>query len=527
MSINSLGYKIGKSPIAQSFYIDEVQGIFATSIELYFKTAFTATADLQLPISLHLRPMVNGMPSDTEIIPGSTVYVNYNLVNTSEDGTASTKFTFEEPIFLTGLCDYAMMIYADTNEYEIWLAEIDATVVQSASARVNKDPNTGTVFYSQNGATFSPSQKQDLKFKINRAKFTSTTGTVKLKNASLPREALNNNPIRTFEGDSSVRVYSVNHGLQINDTVSIQGSTDVGGVLSTTLNGDHTITKIGAEGFEFKVNTPADSDEIGGGLNVLTTKNIPYSVVWPNMALLEPLGTSVQGYYKGTSGKSLAGAETPYTVDNDFNYININANNISFEKNYVIAADSIADAEISVGAATAEMEVTFATAGEYYSPVLDLQRTSLTLIDNVIDNQDSAATSGYNVPLDFIAETEPSGGSHPAKHITKVVTLGSSAVGLKILLAANRPKGTEFKVYYRTASETDLIISKNWTEVITSSNNPADASQNTFREYEYLVGGKGGTMEAFLSYQLKIVMRSTNSAKVPVIKDLRAIALSV
>ena len=527
MSLNSLGYKIGKSPIAQSFYIDEVQGIFATSIELYFKSAFAATADLQLPISLHLRPMVNGFPSDTEIIPGSTVYVNYNLVNTSNDGTAATKFTFEEPIFLTGLTDYAIVVYADTSEYEIWLAEIDATVVQSASARVNKDPNTGNVFYSHNGATFSPNQKQDLRFKINRAKFSASSGTVKLKNASLPREALNNNPIRTFEGDSSVTVYSINHGLQVNDTVSIQGATDVGGILSTTLNGDHTITKIGAEGFQFKVNTPADSDEVGGGINILTTKNIPYSVVWPNMALLKPLGTSVQGYFKGTSGKSLAGAETPYTVDNTFNYINLNANNISFDKNYVIAADSIADAEISVGAATAEMEVTFASASEYMSPVLDLQRTSLTLIDNVIDNQDSAATNGFNIPLNFVPETEPSGGSHPAKHITKVITLGSSAVGLKILLAANRPKEANFKVYYRVASERDLIITKNWTEVVTSTNNPPDDTPSTFREYEYLVGGKGGTMDAFLSYQLKIVMRSTNSAKVPVIKDLRAIALSV
>lgn len=527
MSINSLGYKIGKSPIAQSFYIDEIQGIFATSVELYFKSTFSATADLQLPISLHLRPMINGSPSDTEIIPGSTVYVNYNLVNTSDDGTASTKFTFEEPIYLTGLTDYALMIYADTSEYEIWLAEIDATVVKSAAARVNKDPNTGNVFYSQNGATFSPNQKQDLKFKINRAKFTTNSGTVKLKNASLPREALNDNPIRTFAGDSSVRVYSINHGLQINDTVSIEGATDVGGILSTSLNGDHVITRIGAEGFEFKVNTPADSDEVGGGINVLSTKNIPYSVIWPNMAMLKPLGTSILGYYKGTSGKSLAGAETPYTVDNDFNYINLNANNIAFDKNYVIAADSIADAEISVGAATGEMELSFASVGDFVSPVLDLQRTSLTLIDNVIDNQDSAATSGFNVPLEFVAETEPTGGSTPAKHITKTITLGSSAVGLKIILAANRPKQANFKVYYRTASERDLIITKNWTEVITSTNNPPDDNPSTFREYEYLVGGKGGTMDAFLSYQLKIVMSSTNSARVPVIKDLRAIALSV
>ena len=83
MSLNSLGYKLGKSPIAQSFYVDDAKGIFATKIQLYFKSTFVATADLQLPINIHLRPMRNGMPSDVEIIPGSSVYVDYNFVNTS------------------------------------------------------------------------------------------------------------------------------------------------------------------------------------------------------------------------------------------------------------------------------------------------------------------------------------------------------------------------------------------------------------------------------------------------------------
>ena len=199
MSLNSLGYKLGKSPIAQSFYVDDAKGIFATKIQLYFKSTFVATADLQLPINIHLRPMRNGMPSDVEIIPGSSVYVDYNFVNTSADGSAVTNFTFDEPIFLSGLTDYAIVVYAETPEYEIFLAEIDETVVGSASARVNLNPNTGTVFYSQNGATFTPNQKQDLKFNVVRAKFNTGTGTVRLKNASVPRQLLNRNSIRTFE----------------------------------------------------------------------------------------------------------------------------------------------------------------------------------------------------------------------------------------------------------------------------------------------------------------------------------------
>ena len=32
----SLGYKINKNPIAQSFFIDEPNGIYVTKIDLYF-----------------------------------------------------------------------------------------------------------------------------------------------------------------------------------------------------------------------------------------------------------------------------------------------------------------------------------------------------------------------------------------------------------------------------------------------------------------------------------------------------------
>lgn len=527
MSTNSLGYNLGQSAIAQSFFVDDPKGIFATKIQLFFKKAFTATADLQYPISLHIRPMRNGIPSDTEIIPGSTVYVNYNLVNTSNDGTASTDFVFDEPIFLEGFTDYSIVVYADTKEYEIFIAEIDETVVGSASARVNKDPNLGTLFYTSNGATFTANQKQDMKFNISKANFTTAEGVVKFKNGSVPRHLLDENPLQTTTGDSAVTVYSINHGLQVNDTVSILGASDVGGITANTLNGDHTITAVDAGGFRFKVNTPATSSEIGGGDEVLTTKNIPYSIVWPTLQTLKPTGTGILGRFKGVTGKSFAGTETPYTVEPDFSPINLNNSNISFDKKYVIAADSIADAEITVGAPTAELEVIMNTSDPSLSPVIDLQRASLTLIDNIIDNPDSAATNGFNIPLKYVDETEPSGGSVAAKHITTVTTLGSSAVGLQVILAANRPKEAGIKLYYRVATENDLINTKNWIEVESTTNNPSDEVPSTFRDYEYLIGGRGGNLDAFISFQLKIVMTSTNSAKVPVIQDLRAIALSV
>lgn len=528
MSVNSLGYKVGKNPIAQSFYVDEPTGFFITKIDLYFKSTFTATANLQLPVSLHLRPMINGVPSDTQIVPGSTVYVAHNSVNTSTNGTSATTFEFEEPIFLTGLTDYAMVVYAESPEYEVFISEIDEQIIGSASARVNRNPNLGSLFYSQNGATFSANQKQDLKFDIYRAKFdTSATGIAYIENASVPRKLLNSNSIQTFAGDSSVRVFSINHGLQVNDTVSLEGVTTVGGINDSDLNGDHTVTKIDPGGFEFECRNAADSDEIGGGTNIISTQNIAYSIMYPNISYIKPLGTNMYPSFKGTSGKSFAGTETPYTVDANYSPILINRNNISLDHNYVVAADSIADNEIQVGAKTAMMRFDFTTNNDFVSPMIDLQRTSLTLIDNVIDKQDSAATVGFNVPLAFVNETSATGGTSAAKHITKPISLGSSAVGLKVLITANRPKASDFQVFYRTATDKDALKLEEYQLATLEANIPPDENPATFREYEYLIGGQGGSLNAFTEFQLKIVFRSTNSARVPVIKDLRTIALGV
>lgn len=525
MSVNTLGYKLNKQPIAQSFFVDEPSGYYATKIDLYFASTFTPTANLQLPVSLHLRPMRNGAPSDTEIVPGSVVYVAYSNVNTSADATSATTFQFDEPIYLTGNTDYAIVVYAETPEYEIYISEIDGTILGSASDRVNINPNLGSLFYSQNGATFSADQKQDLKFTLYRASFDTTqTAVVNLNNASVPRKLLNTNSIQVVTGDSDVTVFSTNHGLQVNDTVSIVGANTVGGL---NVNGDHTVTEIDYTGFRFKSNTAADSDEVGGGSRIITTQNIPYSVVHPSISMLLPERTSYSAGYKGTSGKSFAGTETPYTVDTTFSNIVLNKDNYVLENNYVIAADSIADTEISIGARTAELQLNLRTNNEFVSPMIDLQRSSLTLIDNIIDNQDSAATSGFNVPLNFVNETNGKGGSSPAKHLTSLIRLSETAVGLKVFLSANKPKEASFDLYYRTATSDTLIRDVDFTLVQPEFTLPSDENVGTFREYEYLVGGQGGNLPAFTQFQLKIVMRSTNSARVPQFKDLRAIALSV
>ena len=78
-----------------------------------------------------------------------------------------------------------------------------------------------------------------------------------------------------------------------------------------------------------------------------------------------------------------------------------------------------------------DTKVVLTSANSTVSPAIDLQRSSLTTIYNVIDKQDSAATSGFNVPFKYSPETAAWGGSTLAKHITREVALIETATGIK------------------------------------------------------------------------------------------------
>ena len=526
MAVTSQGYQLNKQPIAQSFYVNAPHGIYCTKVDLFF-----ATKDSSLPVQIQIRPMINGFPSSNKIIPGTVKVVNASGVNvdTSGPGLTATSFEFDEPVFLKGQEDYALVVIADSKDYQIYIAEINEFLFGSTERRVQKQPDLGSLFYSQNGATWTAAQNQDLSFVIHQAKFKHRTATMMLKNASVPKKKLLPNPFTVVSGDATVTTRHIGHGLQIGNAIEISGvdSTGVGGINASSINGRRTVTAVDFSGYRFEADSAADSDAIAGGSSVLTTKNIPYSIIYPHMTNLQPVNTSLGGAIKATTGKSFAGTETSFQKQTAFQTIKFNENNEALEP-YLVAFDSAETAELGAGNKSLDMRVLMRTLDSDISPMVDLQRTSVSLIDNIIDKQDPSSSSGFNIPLSFVNETSASGGSAAAKHSTKPVTLETDAVGLKILLSANKPNGADFQLYFRTSTSDEILSDKSYTLQAPETTLPSDDNQVVFREYRYLIGGQGGnTIPAFTKFQIKIVFRSTNSAKIPKIRDLRVIALSV
>ena len=157
----------------------------------------------------------------------------------------------------------------------------------------------------------------------------------------------------------------------------------------------------------------------------------------------------------------------------DFEPIKLNQNNQA-DKVYVVGHDSAEAEELGAGNKSMDVKINIATEDSNVAPMIDMQRMSMSLIDNIIDKQDSSATSGFNVPISFVNETSATGGTSASKHLTKIVTLAEEAVGLKIIASANKPNGTDFQLFFRTATSDEIITDNDFTLLAPEANIPTD-----------------------------------------------------
>ena len=281
-------------------------------------------------------------------------------------------------------------------------------------------------------------------------------------------------------------------------------------------------------GYKFTADSSATANIRGGGSRIQATKSISYNTIFPNIQTNIPVGTEIAPAVKTTTSKSYAeSTDNSFQKSSQFEGVAL-LENINFDNLKIVANDSAEINQIgAVGVQVKSLEMELNMFGDSnMAPMIDLQRSSVGLISNVIDKQASGATTNFNVPLNFVDETAKIGGSSASKHLTREVVLEEAAVGLKILIDANRPTSTDFQVYVRTCDIDESIVEKDFVLIPQEAEITADDNPNIFRQYDYLYGGLGGDVLDFKKYQIKIVLRSTNQAFSPVLDNLRVIALS-
>ena len=209
------------------------------------------------------------------------------------------------------------------------------------------------------------------------------------------------------------------------------------------------------------------------------------------------------------------------TLDSDFEPVIQNTN---FQLN---------TQKIITGRETAQSEGTYvskaqlASTSKFISPVIDTARNSVITIENIINNLTTD-------------ETNSAGGDATARYITRRVNLkdGFDATDLEVFMTANRQSGSNIFVYYKVLSQfdSDTFDNRPWTLMTEVTNTNSVSASDDLGEYLELefspVGANTNytsnsvTYDSFKTFAIKIVMTSTNTTKVPLIKDLRAIALA-
>ena len=513
-------------PVAQSFIVNSKDGLFVSSIEAFF-----STKDSSQPVQCQIRTMVNGYPTTT-ILPFGISVVNGSSISTSSDGTTATKFTFPSPVFLKDKTEYCFVLKSNSDEYTIWTARMGSKTVDS-SRLISKQPHFGGMFKSQNGGTWTPDQNEDIKFKLNRCEFTTgTNGTVRLANADLPVKSLTKtNPLTTTASSGVVTVNHKNHGMHsTSNNVTIAGlaSGSHNGIAHSNINGTYTtIGNIKLDSYTITAQSSDTASASGdiGSTTMTATRNMLFDVIQPVIGNMVPPGTDLTATMRSTTGKTLEGSETEFTLTSAAKAVAVNLNEDYYMTAPGMVASTINSTNEMSGSKSLVFTLTLSSAGTNtaLSPVIDTKRISAFLIQNRMFSPASGTTP------DFVAETKNTGGSVPAKYITKPVLLKDNATAMDIRISANVRSEADFKVFFRTTAAEDVrkLGDKDFTAFNTdgspdSAVAPAE-DRETFKEFKFTAS----SLPEFTAFQIKIVLTGTNSSYPPLLKDLRGIALAL
>lgn len=225
-------------PLAQTFIVggnirvpsdidltDDAQGVYITSVDLFFNQIDRENA----PLIVEIRTVELGIPTlqvigKPAIVRPRSVDGNGNIItniNVSESGDVPTNIKFPEPIWLEPGREYALVIISElSDDYEVWTAIMGEKTAETRnlpdveSKRHTRQWALGSLYKSQNGSIWTTDQYQDLKFKLYKADFTSSSGTAYFYNPSLNIDSTNtsrllNNPITTVEKKGTIGISTV------------------------------------------------------------------------------------------------------------------------------------------------------------------------------------------------------------------------------------------------------------------------------------------------------------------------------
>ena len=272
-----------------------------------------------------------------------------------------------------------------------------------------------------------------------------------------------------------------------------------------------------------------------GGSAVYASQNVQFETLTPTVSVMNLPETDITARINTTSATSVSdgggeGGSTPRdqaSFVNDGAYVPITLNTLNFFSNPRMVCSTINEQNKLSGAKSLTMKLDISTNKTTLSPVIDLDRCSLITTSNRINEWPGGPSPyGQQNAIDRSQDVSqlPQGDQNDCVYITRLARLVKESRSLRIDFQMSRPPEAEVRIYYRAFSmgSNDDLDSIGWTLMDLPLQYDATPSDEViWKDYYYEVTGLN-----FNAFQIKIVMRSSSQAKVPLIADLRAIALA-
>lgn len=521
------------NPLAQTFLIDRgayPEGLFLSAVDLFF-----ATVPVQItPFTIEIRRVQDGAVTSTVVATtskiGSTTTVDANnkkIFNTvpivndqyvTPDPTLDTHYTrffFSEPVYLQPGFEYALVLKSNSRDFRVFIGELGKQVIGSSQV-ISQQPYAGTLFYSQNGSTWTASQNEDLMFVLHRAVF-STAQVIPVFNLAETINTSSTNLDVDNSGNFDFDVLRVSGEIGEFDATQPYSKFAIK-VTDPTTNNLETYTVPLQEDLRLPKRARVRSSN-ATCVQFTPTVKTDSDAVTPVFATQSLRMTAIRHVID--NGELYANGFTITNPGSGFLSTGSGTFPLVFTSN--TGSGAVATATVTAGKVTG---ITLTSQGSGYTETPTLTWSS---------------TATTNAVIVYRGETSPScqiTGEQKTRYITRRVNLvdGFDAGDIKAYILANRPAGTNIDMYYKVLSsaDKDLFETKNWTQMILrpEHENKYSSAYTQFAEYEYRTKANtasytsgGVTYDRFNTFAIKLVLRTTDSTVIPRVDNLRVIAL--
>ena len=584
------GYVVHNCCVAYTVFVKvpkDEEGIFCTGFD-FFVSRKSETRGMWFEIREMDNA---GNITFTQIPGSEKRYKNSQITVSPDGISNPMQVRFDSPVFLFNNTDYAFIIHSQSPpgskidpDTSIWIARM-GEIDKNKQVSYNDRQRRGKFYSTSNNRKWDLVTDVDIPITVYRADFTASTGTIVLGNDPIEKlilanvsSSLSNRIGDYFTTGDTITIAGANGTIALTDR--LYGNTSLGNANGTIINITGSSYELSNTGYTVgeKVDVYAANGAYRGiSANVASVANSS-----AKLSYYDETSSNIYSEFIGSTGGFTANSVIRSSAQSGYDYrgqviyvgdyrysavslepkvLDFVKTDISYEMktvangtaslgsfNTVFPSETtyFSDEKVLMsksnelinlgGSKSNQIRVTMTSLSTYVSPVFDLDASHTIYIDNLINSN-------------TMNEDAASGGNALNKYISQTIVLadGQDAEDLRVYLTAYRPPNTDVKVYAKllNGSDSDTFAQKLWIPLEKDGNGDSTYSslsdRNNYRDFvynipaSYMTGSAGEfqytrsgvTFTGYKYFAIKIVLTGTDSAIVPRVADLRAIALQL